>query len=234
MDLNSYPGIDPRASNDWRRIPARKVDKWYVGLDVGQSIDPSALCVLNHIVDPLDDWTPSQKAQTWKQKKTERFYVRHLERLPLQQPYPDQIEHVRNLLARAPLRGATFALDFTGVGRPVGDMFYAAGLRPVFVLITAGNETTRHGSDQWNVPKSFLISNIESRLHSGELRIASELTDAPALRDELKDFARKVSDTGRVTYNARSGAHDDLVLALGITLFAALNRTVSGIDPLPF
>jgi hypothetical protein len=75
---------------------------------------------------------------------------------------------------------------------------------------------------------------MEARLHTSELRVAAELADAPALRDELKDFARKVSDAGRVTYSARSGAHDDLVLACAIALFAALNRTSSGIEPLPF
>ena len=28
-------------------------------------------------------------------------------------------------------------------------------------------------------------------------------------KEELKDFQRKVSDAGRATYNARTGAHDD-------------------------
>jgi 2-polyprenyl-6-methoxyphenol hydroxylase-like FAD-dependent oxidoreductase len=36
----------------------------------------------------------------------------------------------------------------------------------------------------------------EARLHSGELRIAAALTEAGALADELKDFARKVSEAG--------------------------------------
>jgi len=57
-----------------------------------------------------------------------------------------------------------------------------------------------------------------------ELKIASNISDAGALADELKDFARKVSESGRVTFNARSGSHDDLVLSLAIALFAALNR----------
>ena len=56
-----------------------------------------------------------------------------------------------------------------------------------------------------------------------ELKIASNISDAGALADELKDFARKVSESGRVTF-ARSGSHDDLVLSLAIALFAALNR----------
>jgi len=52
----------------------------------------------------------------------------------------------------------------------------------------------------------------------GELKIAAELTESPALKEELRDFVRKVSESGRVIYNARSGAHDDLILAICIAL----------------
>jgi len=37
-----------------------------------------------------------------------------------------------------------------------------------------------------------------------------------ALQEELKDFQRKVSAAGGGDYNARTGAHDDLVLAIAI------------------
>jgi hypothetical protein len=112
---------------------------------------------------------------------------------------------------------------FTGVGRPVFDMCKRAGLRPHGILITAGNKVTSDGTIS-HVPKQTLVSQLEARLHSGELKIAAGLADAPALAGELKDFARKVSESGRVTFNARSGSHDDLVLAVAIALFASLNR----------
>lgn len=218
-------GIPPRASANWPRYPAYPRNAWILGLDIGQSVDPSAVAVLNHVVTPLETWTPNSKAEFWKQDRTEQFLVRHLERLPLQMPYPQQVQHVANMLARPPLKdGCTFALDYTGCGRPVADMFQRAGLFPQMILITAGSETTRHGGDTWHVPKQTLISAVESRLHSGELKIAAALTDAGALAEELKDFARKVSEAGRVTFTARSGKHDDLVLALAIALFTALNR----------
>ena len=66
-----------------------------------------------------------------------------------------------------------------------------------------------------------LISNLDARLHTGELRIAAALGDAGALRDELQDFQRKVSDAGRATYAARTGTHDDLVLSVAIALWFA-------------
>src|SRR5262245_3707685 len=92
---------------NWRQIAVIPRDDWYVGLDVGQSIDSSAVCALNHVVTP-GEWASDDKNQLWRQSKTERFLVRHLERLPLQMPYPEQIQHVARLLQRDPLRGATF------------------------------------------------------------------------------------------------------------------------------
>jgi hypothetical protein len=217
---------------NYRLIPAKSRDDWHIGLDVGQSIDPSAVCALNHVVKPdPGEWLCDDKARTQKQPFTERFFVRHLERLPLGKPYPEQVQHVANLLQREPLKGATFALDETGCGRPVADLFDRAGLRPQRISITAGNEVTSSGMSH-HVPKQFLVSNVESRLHTGELKFAAELTESPVLKEELRDFARKVSESGRVTYNARSGKHDDLILSICIALFVALNRNTVSIEPL--
>jgi hypothetical protein len=219
--------VDP---SGWRRADVRARDEWIVGLDVGQSIDPSAICALNYKVIP-GEHVRDEKNRVLRQTKIERFLVRHLERLPLGMPYPQQIEHVANLLGREPLVGATFALDFTGCGRPVADQFERAGLRPQKILITAGNEVTLNGGDTHHVPKGFLVSGLESRMHSGELKIAADLMESAALKDELRDFGRKVSESGRVTYNARSGAHDDLILAICIALFIATNRPTTSRQP---
>lgn len=206
----------------WRSIYARPVDRWFVGVDLGQSTDPTAISVMNHRVLPLDGWDMDEKRQTRRQKKIAHFDVRHLERLPLGMSYPQQIQRVASLLTRPPLDGLKpkLVIDETGVGRPVGDMFDAAGLYPDRITITAGLEATYHGRSQ-HVPKGLLISNLEAHSHSGELRIAAAANDAGALKEELKDFKRKISEAGRTTYAARVGAHDDLVLSVAITLWMA-------------
>ena len=84
------------------------------------------------------------------------------------------------------------------------------------IVIAAGLEAIRHGHRKWSVPKTELISNLDALLHTGMLKIASALREAPALAEELKDFRRHVSDAGRNTYGARVGAHDDLVLSLAL------------------
>ena len=66
------------------------------------------------------------------------------------------------------------------------------------------------------------------------MKIAAALSDAGALQEELKDFQRKVSDAGRGTYNARTGAHDDLVLPVAILLWWATSRPVRSVEPFPF
>jgi hypothetical protein len=45
---------------------------------------------------------------------------------------------------------------------------------------------------------------------------------AEALRDEMQNFNRRRSEaSGRESYNARSGKHDDLVLAVGLAMWWA-------------
>src|SRR6267154_884501 len=93
------------------------------------------------------------------------------------------------------------------------------------LTITAGIEQS-HGYGGWHVSKQVLISTLDARLHTGELRFAKELLEAGAMQEELKDFRRKVSVAGRYTFEARVGKHDDLVLAVAIGLWTLVGRPV--------
>ena len=70
------------------------------------------------------------------------FRVGHLERLPLGTPYPAIVAHVSRLLTKLPGH-PELAIDFTGVGRPMFDMFVSCGIAPTGVLITGGTAETR-------------------------------------------------------------------------------------------
>jgi hypothetical protein len=182
---------------DYHQIAATARNDWYLGLDVGQSIDPSAMCAMQHVVTPLEgesNWVCNDAQQTWKQKYTERFLVRGLERIRLQTPYPRQVEIVAARLAT--LERPTFVLDQTGCGRPVADMFERAGLRPKRISIHGGDQVTRPAPNTWNVPKQILISGLEARMHSGEFIISNKLTESDVLREELKDFRSKSARQG--------------------------------------
>ena len=109
--------------------------------------------------------------------------------------------------------------------RAVGDIFNQARLKPIKVTITAGNEEGQSGYARFTVPKQVLVSTLDAMMHTGELRIAKDLRETPALETELKDFRRHVSEAGRYSFTqARTGAHDDLVLAVAIALWRAARR----------
>jgi hypothetical protein len=209
------------AERQWTRVPATFRQRFVVGVDLGQSTDPTAIAVLHWRRRPLDTWTHEHFVH--RQDVQEHLDVRHLERLPLGMAYPSVVQHVADLLARPPLYGdvdfppAELVIDETGVGRAVGDIFEAAGMRPKRVTITAGTEATSgHGLNRYHVAKTILISQLDAALHTGRLRFAAALADAEAMAEELKDFRRKVSDAGRSSYAARTGSHDDLVLSVAI------------------
>ncbi len=193
--------------------------EWALGVDLGQSADSTAIAAVEKLV---------HSDVTWKGKvmsTSEEFRVRHLERLPLGLSYVEQVRHVQTLLTRSPLNaGCELVVDDSGVGRPVGDLLVNSGLRPTRVTITAGDSQTPQGGGRWHVAKGLLISHLDARLHTGELKIASELHEAEVLREELRDFRRHVSAAGRSSFEARSGRHDDLVMSLAIAMWAHVGR----------
>jgi hypothetical protein len=111
-------------------------------------------------------------------------------------------------------------IDFTGVGRPIFDMFTYAGISPLGVLITAGTAETCDGRI-CAVPKLTLVSRLQALLHEGRLKIQKELPEAETLVRELQELRVEFTAAGHLTFNARSGKHDDLVLALAIAAWRA-------------
>ena len=109
---------------------------------------------------------------------------------------------------------------FTGVGRPVFDMFVDSGIHPTGVVITGGMSEAQNGLI-CSVSKLNLVSRLQALLHEARLKIQRELDEADTLVRELQDFRMEYTAAGHMTFNARSGKHDDLVLALAIAVWRA-------------
>ena len=62
----------------------------------------------------------------------------------------------------------------------------------------------------------FSLENAAVLLHAGDLKIARSLADAATLVDELQTLRASISEAGFASFSARSGKHDDLVLAVAI------------------
>ncbi len=218
----SAPSAPPDAAT--AHVPPRwrpeTVRRYVLGCDLGQSVDPTALAVIER--ETL--WSPTA-ATVERRPRRPVYSVRHLERLPLGLTYPEQAAHVARLLATPPLAGNTeLAVDGTGVGKPVLDLLRHAGLRPVGITITAGERVTREAGD-YRVPKLALMSHVQALLHAGELRIARAMPEAATLVEELRDFRVSFNATGYASFGARTGRHDDLVLAVAVAVWLASQTT---------
>jgi hypothetical protein len=89
--------------------------EYFCGLDLGQSRDYTAIALAERVIP--------------RGEQHGRYLFRYVQWLPLGTPYPAVVQHVTDLVNRTPLKyQTTGALDYTGVGRPVYDMFYQACL----------------------------------------------------------------------------------------------------------
>jgi len=71
--LGPYETFEYQGQN-WTRYPAAPADEAFIiGVDLGQSQDPTALVVLRRTRTPLQTWTVNDKARTTKQDIEERF-----------------------------------------------------------------------------------------------------------------------------------------------------------------
>jgi hypothetical protein len=72
-----------------------------------------------------------------------------------------------------------------------------------------------HGS--WRVPKRELVAITQVLIQTRRLKFADVLPERELIIKELQAFQVKIKeDTGFDSYEARSGAHDDIVLSLAM------------------
>ena len=192
-----------------RRTPINRAGKkeelilFYLGLDLGQRHDPTAIAVIERVdmARPL-------------------LRLRHLERVALGTSYPDVVARVREITNGSALRAGrcVLAVDGTGVGAPVVDMLRAArlGCDITSVTITSGEHQRQNGTS-WSVPKRDLLAVVQVLLERNELKLARGLRELGALVRELTDVRSMARANGRVRLGADGcGEHDDLVIALAL------------------
>ncbi len=186
------------------------------GLDLGQQNDFSALAVLERSDGP--DPNRPERAVSF-------YSCRHLQRWPLGTAYTQIVARVGEIMATAPLPGTALAIDQTGVGRAVVDIFREARLpcrlRPI--TITAGAAVSQD-EDGYHVPKKELVSVLQVLLQGRRFRVAGALPEAETLRGELQNFRVKITAAGNETFNSwRESQHDDLVLAVAMAAWLGEN-----------
>lgn len=191
--------------------PAKTGPDYTIGLDLGQSKDYTALCIL----------------EQHGRYDEAIFHARHLQRYQLGTSYPAIVADVATICRREPLASnkPMLAIDGTGVGAAVVDLFRKErnlNARIVPVMITGGDKVNCEAG-VYRVPKRDLVSVVQVALQMSRLKIAASLPDAAVLTAELQNFQVKITESANDTYGAwREGTHDDLVLALALSLWSGM------------
>jgi hypothetical protein len=182
---------------------------YVLGLDLGQAADRTALVLLEYdqVRDPV-------------------YRLRGLHRFPLGTPYTELPGALEVRLQETPLqRRVNLAVDATGVGAAVTDHFRdrLPSIPLYAITITAGATVTGSPRNP-HVPKQDLISTTSVILEQRRLQVTQNMRDTEALVDELAAYRRTITDRGNEAYDAASGSHDDLVLALSLALWTAEHK----------
>lgn len=200
-----------------------------IGVDLGQAHDPTTIAVVRCLRFVRVARVPRAPRSIfgnedgWREleARPSLFQCGYLERVPLGTTYPGVVAHVARLMSLPMWEGNVgLAIDKTGVGAPVADLFKSAGISFAAVTITGGDSESHEGNDH-RVPKITLVSRLQALLHEGRLLIQKDLPEALNLVRELQDFRVNYTASGNLTFGAREGRHDDLVLALAIAVWRA-------------
>jgi hypothetical protein len=187
--------------------------RYYVGLDLGQRRDYTALVVLEHSFKSFwgDQWLYARQGQNGTTKRT----VRMIERIRLGTPYPEIVEWVQDIVSHVQFQNRTvLTVDATGVGAPVVDLLRRADMKVanlVPITITGGG---RYIPGQSSVPRAELLTNLQIMIQNDEIDIATGCNQADALRRELNHLLLD----GR---GANGGHHDDISIALALAAWSA-------------
>jgi hypothetical protein len=222
---------------------------YIVGIDIGQVFDPTAACVIRRSMAGGDH------RETMRYRldvvHLERYplglsypaivaRVKALVERPELQPRPRLAldstgvgRAVTDLLLAARLPAEVIPVTLTG-GTEVrvdwwsesvpGFWVPKSEMMTVQVVIEASSGESVPGF--W-VPKSEVIGTTQSLLNTGRLKIARGLHLADVLRQELSDFRMTVSGRGHESFNAREGAHDDVLLSVAIGCWVGMREEIA-------
>jgi hypothetical protein len=201
---------------------------YFVGLDLGQAQDFTALAVLDR---------PLVVPQDLPELLRPAYAVRHLHRFPLGTPYPEVVKAVVALLQAPPLSDCLLLADQTGVGRAVVEMLYQGlcgrtDCRLLAITITGGHAVTRGEDGSLHVPKKELVGTLQVLLQTRRLQVARTLPDAQVLVRELENFRAKTTPARNESFEAwRESDHDDLVLAVALAAWAGEKALPAEAEP---
>lgn len=213
-------GLDLGKVQDPSVLVLTEVQRFYLGLyHVGKS--PSYRDVFGHYHEAEDKY---------ERRFRTNYVIRHIERFPLGVPYFEVAERCCDILTGPGLPPATptyLYIDATGVGQGVVEIVRntfnvrqegrAVHLMPI--SLTSGTAPYQLGSRTCS--KHALISRLLKLMGSAEpeLIVPADLAELLPMQNELRNFQAKVTqESGSQSYNGAPGVHDDICIALSLSV----------------
>lgn len=120
--------------------------------------------------------------------------------------------------------GPHLCMDASGLGAPIKDYLKQAGVflagRKLYPVVFTGGEAARRDpvTRNYNISKTLIVSNFLSLMQHRRFDYAPDLQTLPLLEQEIASFKQHLTPSGKTTFDAESGAHDDLICACCIPL----------------
>ena len=190
-----------------------RVINYFVGLDLGLKTDFSAISIIERRYE--------EETECFETFEKPVFNLTYLEKFQI--PYPEVVQKIKILFQDSRLRErGSLIVDASGLGAPVISMLEEDRLKPVSIVITAG-DVASETKDGFHVPRRHIIGVLMAVFQSARLKVSADLQLAGAFVEELENLTYKIKkENGAMTYETMSQkVHDDLVMATGISLWYA-------------
>lgn len=218
-DLNLIHMPDGRVVNETGQDPAvPKVTgfvRYWIGADLGQSNDYSAVCVIKDQQLPIHDGTrvvlgARNRTVVYADKFRGVSYV-------------DVVDHLIRLRNAAPFGGKSeLVIDGTSIGRVVSDMLFDQSVPHMAIQMTGGQEWRRSGR-YVNASKTLMIENLAVLFAAGELTFAHDLPLRSEIEEDLASFTTQTTAAGNqiITQSRNASGHGDLGIGLIVAAFGS-------------
>jgi len=205
-----------------------QVRRYLLGCDLAKSLDYTSFAVIDMVWTPeINDFMHHLKAldriKGVDYPKIVELIIATIERL--------EAEDVKRGHAHD---GPHLCMDASGLGAPIRDYLKQAHVfqdaRKLWPVVFTGGEAARHDpvTKNYNISKSLMISNFLSLMQHRRFDYAPDLQALPLLEQEIAAFKQHLTPSGKTTFDAESGAHDDLICAICIPLMIGEWRLAKG------
>ena len=192
---------------------------YHLGLDLGKANDAAVLTTTRRVTELV--------AESWRANPHEQlreYQVCDIQRWPLGTSYVTIARGVVAHMARPEIGGCEIAVDYGGVGQATADILREEGIRRCTWVTTTGGENINWRGRMVSVPKRELVSTLLSLFHKQQIRTNPDLPYVDLLRQEINDFDLRINARGHIGFEGSGGSHDDMVMSLALSVWAAENR----------